>query len=196
MTKLALSLCSLSFLVLASCGQTETKGTTEANKDTAVLMKDNEVSTETKVVTKWDSVDFTTPIVKYKEITKDVEVRGNDRYSIYGLSDEVLFTTGQATVRTEAKQYLNEVGTSVKAHYTTPMLRVYGYADAVGDAAANKELSAQRAAAVKDYLVKDSGIPADNIEIVAKGETEPAATNNTAAGRQQNRRVRVVAMNK
>ncbi len=184
-------------MLIASCGQTDTKGTTAANTDTAVMMKDNEVSTETKVVTHWDSVDFTSPIVKYKEVTsKEIDVRGNERYTIYGMSDEVLFSSGKAHIREEAKPYLNQVCVSVKSHYNAPDVRVYGYADATGDAAANKELSAQRAMAVKDYIVRTANIAADNIEIVAKGESEPAATNATAEGRQQNRRVRVVAMNK
>ncbi|PQJ09147.1 hypothetical protein CJD36_020355 [Flavipsychrobacter stenotrophus] len=197
MKKIIIPICCLSAMLIASCGQTDTKGTSGTNTDTAVMMKDNEVSTETKVVTHWDSVDFTSPIVKYKEVTsKEIDVRGNERYTIYGMSDEVLFSSGKADIREEAKPYLNQVCVSVKSHYNTPDVRVYGYADATGDAAANKELSAQRAMAVKDYIVRTANIAADNIEIVAKGESEPAATNATAEGRQQNRRVRVVAMNK
>lgn len=197
MKKIIIPVFCLSAMLFASCKETETTGTTAENKDTAVMMKDNEVSTETKVATHWDSVDFTSPIVKYKEITsKEIDVRGNEHYTIYGMSDEVLFSVGKADLRAEAKPYLDQVCISIKSHYNAPDVRVYGYADATGDATANKELSAQRAMAVKDYIVRNANMAADNIEIVAKGETEPAATNATAEGRQMNRRVRVVAMNK
>jgi outer membrane protein OmpA-like peptidoglycan-associated protein len=55
----------------------------------------------------------------------------------------------------------------------------------------NQTLSEKRAAAVRDYL-RSRGIPADRMTVTGLGETTPVATNDTAAGRQQNRRVELV----
>lgn len=68
---------------------------------------------------------------------------------------------------------------------------VFGYTDSVGSAEYNKNLSQRRARAVRDYIV-ESGVEARNLEIYGMGETNPIASNDTAAGRQQNRRVEVV----
>jgi OmpA-OmpF porin, OOP family len=63
-----------------------------------------------------------------------------------------------------------------------------GHTDAVGTDAYNQRLSERRAAAVKDYLVK-GGISASRIETAGFGESRPVASNETAEGRAQNRRV-------
>ena len=66
-----------------------------------------------------------------------------------------------------------------------------GHTDTVGTAAKNQALSEKRANAVRDYLVS-AGIPTDHISAAGRGEEAPVATNKTAAGRQQNRRVELV----
>jgi OOP family OmpA-OmpF porin len=63
-----------------------------------------------------------------------------------------------------------------------------GHTDSIGTERYNQKLSERRAAAVKAYLVS-KGIPASKITTIGKGETQPVATNKTAAGRQKNRRV-------
>ena len=74
-------------------------------------------------------------------------------------------------------------------------MRVYGFTDAQGSAGYNKELAQQRADAVKSWL-SSNGIDAGRISVNAIGEGQPVATNNTEAGRQQNRRVEIVARGK
>jgi OmpA-OmpF porin, OOP family len=69
---------------------------------------------------------------------------------------------------------------------------VKGYADSTGDKSDNKDLSKQRAQAVADYMAKN-GIDQDRIEVRGKGEKDPVADNDTAAGRAKNRRVEIVA---
>jgi outer membrane protein OmpA-like peptidoglycan-associated protein len=66
-----------------------------------------------------------------------------------------------------------------------------GHTDSVGGDGYNQRLSEQRAGAVRDYLVQQS-IPADHVTAKGFGKTQPVASNETAAGRQQNRRVEVV----
>ncbi|RYF88954.1 MAG: OmpA family protein, partial [Chitinophagaceae bacterium] len=72
------------------------------------------------------------------------------------------------------------------------VIGVYGSTDATGDAAHNKQLGADRANAVKEWLTKN-GIEPDKISVRSLGETEPVATNDTKTGRQQNRNVSIVA---
>ena len=142
-----------------------------------------------------NQVDFTSPVVKYKEVaSKDIEVRGNDAYSIYGLGYDVLFASGKAEIRNEAKAPLSEIGASIAEHYAQGKVRIYGYTDAVGSAADNQELSMQRAEAVKNYLAQNCNIAGSRISTAGEGETQPVAANDNAKGRQQNRRVRIVAM--
>ena len=78
--------------------------------------------------------------------------------------------------------YLNQMNdTSVK---------VTGHTDSVGAEAYNQKLSERRADAVKTYL-EDKGIAADRINASGAGETQPIASNKTAEGRAENRRVEV-----
>ena len=70
-------------------------------------------------------------------------------------------------------------------------LTIEGHTDNVGNPAANRTLSEQRAAAVKTYLVS-KGIDAARIETAGLGDTKPDAPNTTPEGRQQNRRVELV----
>jgi outer membrane protein OmpA-like peptidoglycan-associated protein len=194
MKKITIAFCVMSLFV-ASCKETTTTDTTTETTDTAVMKKDEDVSVAEKQATNWDKVDFGSPIVKYNEITsKDVDVRGNEQYSIYGMGEEVLFATGQADIKSDAKACLGEVCSSISQHYPNANIRVYGYTDATGTAGDNKELSKQRAEAVKNYLVSNCGVAGDKIATVAEGESKPAATNANEEGRQQNRRVRIVAM--
>ena len=70
-------------------------------------------------------------------------------------------------------------------------LDVEGHTDSVGDDAYNQRLSERRAEAVAQRLAAQ-GVPAANITSKGFGETSPVASNDTAAGRQQNRRVELV----
>jgi outer membrane protein OmpA-like peptidoglycan-associated protein len=69
---------------------------------------------------------------------------------------------------------------------------VYGFTDAQGSAGYNKDLAQQRADAVKAWM-SSNGFDAGRISVNAIGEGQPVATNNTEAGREQNRRVEIVA---
>jgi len=68
---------------------------------------------------------------------------------------------------------------------------VEGHTDSVGSEEMNQKLSENRAQAVRDFLVKQ-GVQPDNITAAGFGKTRPVADNNTASGRQQNRRVEMV----
>jgi outer membrane protein OmpA-like peptidoglycan-associated protein len=68
---------------------------------------------------------------------------------------------------------------------------VEGHTDSVGGEAYNQLLSEQRGTAVRDYLTHE-GMPGNSVTSRGFGKTQPVASNETAAGRQQNRRVEIV----
>jgi outer membrane protein OmpA-like peptidoglycan-associated protein len=103
---------------------------------------------------------------------------------------DVLFDTGQYTLRPGAREKLAKISGIILAH---PGLKiaVEGHTDSVGGEAYNMKLSENRANAVRSYLVSqglDSGI----VMAQGFGKTRPVADNGTPTGRQQNRRVEMV----
>jgi outer membrane protein OmpA-like peptidoglycan-associated protein len=104
--------------------------------------------------------------------------------------ERVLFDFDKADLKPAGQQIIAEV---VKDMKENPQLRAHmiGHADAVGTDAYNMGLSRRRAEATRNAVVRQ-GIPAANITIDAKGESQPIAPNNTAEGRAQNRRVEII----
>lgn len=144
----------------------------------------------------WNGVDFNAPSVKYEEITDDnVNVRSGGDYGIYGLGENILFDEGKATLRPDAEANLKQIVGSVDKRYAGGPVRVYGFTDAQGSAGYNKELAQQRADAVKAWL-QSNGIDGSRVSVAAIGEAQPVASNATEEGRQQNRRVEIVAKGK
>lgn len=102
----------------------------------------------------------------------------------------ILFDTGSDRIKPESTPTLAEIADMLTKHAGLK-LTIEGHTDNVGNPAANRTLSEQRAAAVKTYLVS-KGIDAARIETAGLGDTKPAAPNTTPEGRQQNRRVELV----
>jgi OOP family OmpA-OmpF porin len=101
----------------------------------------------------------------------------------------VLFDVGKATVSPTGKQDLDTVAQQAKA-LKGYLLEVEGFADSSGNAAVNEKLSLERSQAVVDYLTESGGIsPLHLLAPGAMGTSEPVASNETAAGRAENRRV-------
>ena len=141
----------------------------------------------------WNGIDFNTPPMDYEELTnREINVRGTTNYGIYSLEENILFDAGKSTIRPDAEARLKQLVASIKKRYNNGEVRVYGYTDAEGSAAANKELAQQRADAVKAWL-QNNGMDAAKVSVNAIGEAKPVASNNTEQGRQQNRRVEIVA---
>lgn len=141
----------------------------------------------------WNGIDFNAPALTYDEITdKNINVRGNDGYGIYGLGENILFDESKATIRPDAEANLKQIVASIDKRYGGGQVRVYGFTDAQGSAGYNKDLAQQRADAVKAWM-QSNGVDAGRISVNAIGEGQPVATNATEEGRQQNRRVEIVA---
>jgi outer membrane protein OmpA-like peptidoglycan-associated protein len=118
-----------------------------------------------------------------------VATRDTARGLIVNLSD-VVFDTGKSTLRPGAREKLAKISGIVLA-YPDLRLAIEGNTDSVGGDAMNQRLSEQRADSVRDYLLHET-IPAASMTSRGFGKTQPVATNDTAAGRQQNRRVELV----
>jgi outer membrane protein OmpA-like peptidoglycan-associated protein len=118
-----------------------------------------------------------------------LQTRETARGLIVNMSD-VLFDTGQYTLKPGAREKLAKISGIVLAH---PGLRitVEGHTDSVGGDDYNMKLSENRAGAVRTYLV-GQGLNSDSVTAAGFGKTRPVADNSTAAGRQQNRRVELV----
>jgi len=118
-----------------------------------------------------------------------LDTRDSARGLIASMSD-VLFKTGSFELLPGARERLAKVSGIVLAHPGLH-LEVEGHTDSVGGDEYNQTLSERRAGAVRDYLVQQ-GIPDGTIVSRGFGKTKPVASNDTAEGRQQNRRVELV----
>ena len=195
---LALGLIAALFFLLKSCNKdTETVATTQNAADTVsnttgASGTDQAVAGVTTPT--WDSINFNSPEAKYDEITNhDISIRGNDNYAIYSIGENILFGTDKSTIRSEAEANLKQLAASISKRFSGGEIRIYGHTDSTGSTGHNKELAEQRAAAVRDWLVKNANVGQDRISLHPVGESQPVASNETAKGRQQNRRVEIVA---
>ena len=118
-----------------------------------------------------------------------LETRETARGLIVNLSD-VLFDTASSTLKPGAREKLARVSGILVSHDGL-RLAVEGHTDSVGTDAYNQGLSERRAESVRAYLV-DQKFAAGSIGATGFGEGQPVATNDTASGRQQNRRVELV----
>lgn len=106
------------------------------------------------------------------------------------LEADTYFDFDKSFLRPEGKATLNELVNDMGDLNTVAEITAVGHTDAIGTDEYNQGLSERRAASVKDYLV-DQGVPAERIETMGMGESQPVATNETREGRQKNRRVEV-----
>jgi outer membrane protein OmpA-like peptidoglycan-associated protein len=124
-----------------------------------------------------------------QQLNQILETRESARGLIVNLSD-VLFDTGSANLKPGTREKLAKVAGILLSHRGLK-LQVEGHTDSVGSEDYNQRLSENRAGSVRTYLV-EQGISPNAIGTAGFGETMPVASNDTAAGRQQNRRVELV----
>jgi len=106
------------------------------------------------------------------------------------LPQDILFATNSTAVSGSAQSDLRTLASSMN-QYPDTTVNVIGHTDNVGDAAFNFDLSQRRAQAVTSVLI-NAGVSPARIRSIGRGEDAPVATNLTAEGRQQNRRVEIV----
>jgi OmpA-OmpF porin, OOP family len=128
---------------------------------------------------------------KLEQELRELQAKETERGLELTLGD-VLFEVNQANLRPGAMRNLYQLAEFLKQNPTRNVL-IEGHTDSTGAEATNFELSRRRAEAVREFLIT-SGVSPDRLTARGHGETYPIASNNTVAGRQQNRRVEVVVM--
>jgi len=124
-----------------------------------------------------------------QQLNSILATRDSARGLVANMSD-VLFRSGSYELATGARERLAKVSGIVLA-YPSLHVSIEGHTDSVGGDDYNQTLSERRAEAVRDYFVQQ-GIPSGSVEAHGFGKNEPIASNDTAEGRAQNRRVELV----
>ncbi|WP_313135332.1 OmpA family protein [Paracoccus jeotgali] len=102
----------------------------------------------------------------------------------------LLFATDSAAVSGQAQNDLYGLARSLQ-QYPNSRVEIYGHTDSTGRAAYNQDLSQRRAQSVGGILTA-AGVSSARLSMVGRGQTQPIASNDTEAGRQQNRRVEIL----
>jgi outer membrane protein OmpA-like peptidoglycan-associated protein len=124
-----------------------------------------------------------------EQLNSILQTRDSARGLIVSMSD-VLFDTGKFSLKPGAREKLAKVAGILLA-YPGLNIEVGGYTDNVGGDAMNQTLSENRADSVRDYLVQQ-GVSTSSVSAKGFGNTLPVASNDSSAGRQQNRRVELL----
>lgn len=137
-----------------------------------------------------------------KEVEKgQLQVRQYKDMLTVDLAEQIFFDSGRATLKTGGKDVLQKVGEALKG-YENKVIRVVGHTDNVPVAKAlqatfpsNWELSVARATNVVRFL-QEVGIPPERMVASGRSEYDPVATNDTPEGRQKNRRIEIMLIDK
>jgi outer membrane protein OmpA-like peptidoglycan-associated protein len=107
--------------------------------------------------------------------------------------DTVLFDTGKADLKSDAKTLLDDIAKYLRNNLALQRVLIEGHADETGHRNKNYQLSDRRATAVRDYLV-EKGVPVDLIQLTGRGENQPVDEAWSRSGRERNRHVEIYAV--
>lgn len=124
-----------------------------------------------------------------QQLNTVLQTKDTPRGLIVNMSD-VLFDLGQATLKEDAKLRLAKLS-GIILTYPDLKLQINGYTDSTGTARGNQILSERRAGGVRDFLISQ-GLDENSVVAQGYGPADPVASNDTVAGRKQNRRVEIV----
>ncbi|MFH1848431.1 MAG: OmpA family protein [Candidatus Omnitrophota bacterium] len=132
-----------------------------------------------------------------KEIdNKDVSLQMLERGLVITFLAEVLFDSGKAVIKDDAKPVLKKVGDVIIRRAGTRNVGVEGHTDnepiKYSGWKSNWELSTARATSVLHFLIDDAGLRPERLSAIGYGEFRPIESNSTEVGRQKNRRVEIV----
>ena len=125
-----------------------------------------------------------------QQLGGNVGIVNNGNNLVVTLPQDILFATNSTALSGSLQGDLRTLASSIN-RFPDTTVNVIGHTDNVGDAAFNLDLSQRRAQAVTSVLI-NSGVSPTRIRSIGRGEDAPVATNLTAEGRQQNRRVEIV----
>ncbi len=124
-----------------------------------------------------------------QQLNQVLETQETARGLIVNISD-VLFDFNKYTLKPEAREKMAKVSGILLA-YPGLQIQLEGHTDSIGSDEYNQKLSEERADTVRSYLI-DQGVPIGTVTAIGLGKANPVASNDTAAGRQKNRRVDMV----
>jgi outer membrane protein OmpA-like peptidoglycan-associated protein len=140
-------------------------------------------------VAQTQAADAQTQLSAARQELADLQAKQTDRGLVLTLGD-VLFDTGRATLKPGADRTIDRLAQALKDNPKT-LVQIEGHTDSVGGEDYNLALSERRADAVAGAL-RMRGVPSDRYQAKGLGKDFPVATNDSAEGRQQNRRVEII----
>lgn len=140
-----------------------------------------------------DAADARQESYDAQALLAQLNARESERGWVVTLGD-ILFDTGKADLKSSNSQHLMNLATFL-GKYPQRGAIIEGYTDNVGTEVYNLGLSERRAASVS-YFLQGQGIQSNRLISLGKGESDPVANNESASGRQQNRRVEVIITDK
>jgi len=126
------------------------------------------------------------------QLGSNVGIVNTGEQLVVTLPQDILFATDSASLRPDLTTDLVTVARSLN-EYPRTTVQVVGHTDNTGDAAYNQQLSERRAQAVGNILLSN-GVPQQRLQTFGRGESQPVASNLSAAGKAQNRRVEIVIL--
>jgi outer membrane protein OmpA-like peptidoglycan-associated protein len=164
----------------------------EAEAGTAAALKAREEAVQARMEAEKQLAAAEAARAKAAKLQKelsDLQAKQTDRGMVLTLGD-VLFDTGRAELKSGAFSTMDRLATFLREN-PERMVAIEGHTDSVGGDSYNLALSEKRAEAVRNALLS-RGIAGTRVTAKGMGESAPVASNDTAAGRQRNRRVEII----
>jgi outer membrane protein OmpA-like peptidoglycan-associated protein len=161
----------------------------ERERETQNARSQAESAKNTAVAAQSEAAAAQSELARARQELQELQAKKTERGMVMTLND-VLFDTGQATLKPGADRALDRLAQYLKDSPGTHVI-IEGHTDSVGTDDYNLGLSQRRAQAVSDAL-RSRGVSTDRIDTKGLGKAYPVASNETQAGRQQNRRVEIV----
>lgn len=127
-----------------------------------------------------------------RQLDSNVIITNTGDRLIITLPQDLLFATDSTNVRAGMRSDLAALARNVNV-YSNSTLQIIGHTDSDGEASYNQQLSEGRARAVANVLISN-GVPGGRIQAIGRGESQPVASNYSASGKAQNRRVEIVIL--
>ena len=159
----------------------------QAARDRAVAQADADKARQAAAQAEAEKAQLRAQLLS--QLNSILQTRDSARGLIVNMSD-VLFDTGSYTLKPGAREKLAKISGILLAHPGLTM-QIEGHTDSVGGDEFNQQLSERRADSVRDFLA-ENGVSPTSITARGFGKTQPVASNDTAEGRQRNRRVELV----
>ncbi|MBW8831199.1 MAG: DUF4398 and OmpA-like domain-containing protein [Burkholderiales bacterium] len=163
-----------------------------SRRDVANARRDTRDKTVELAVAKAGAQQDKTRASELEMQLKDLKARSTERGDVITLGD-VQFDSNRARLRVDGVRDMDKLVDFFKRHPKRTAV-IEGFTDSQGSEDTNLDLSQRRASAVRDALV-EQGVLADRLTTRGYGEERPVSTNDTALGRQMNRRVEIVLSN-